>query len=460
MQQVNEPLNKRLNKQLHKLQPQGWLPAFIAATALSTFVHSPYVHAETLPAWKQIALTDNATLSFDGSLRERYEWSDQRDLAAHGGGRDSTFMQRFLLGSKLDYGHYLSTYVQLGSSIATPRDQGRKPTDDDHAYVGQGYIDLKLPTDAGLGTLRVGRQEIPLGSLHLMGTRDGANVRRSFDAVRASWATPKNRVDAFIGHPVNIKKGSFDDDTDNSQKIWGLYATTPVAPLASSIDLYTFGFENNDSTYTQGSGSERRYTVGSRIFGGASGFDWDNEAAYQFGEFSPNGASRTIRAWSASAHAGYTASTWMWRPRFGGKMGIASGDKNPRDGELNTFNAMYPKLPYLTENGLVAPANLIDIHPSVTLTPTDTLSVDLSWDAMWRQQKQDGFYLGPMKPVKNSTQGSRFIGNQYQIATQWTPEKWLQFKFAYAYFDVSHSLEKHADLKDMNFIMTSATLSF
>ena len=65
-----------------------------------------------------------------------------------------------------------------------------------------------------------------------------------------------------------------------------------------------------------------------------------------------------------------------------------------------------------------------------------------------------------MKPVKNSTQGSRFIGNQYQIATQWTPEKWLQFKFAYAYFDVSHSLEKHADLKDMNFIMTSATLSF
>lgn len=173
---------------------------------LTTLVHSPYLHAEESPAWKQIALTDNTVLSFDGSLRERYEWSDQRDLAAHGGGRDSTFMQRFLLGSKLDYGRYLSTYVQLGSSIATPRDQGRKPTDDDHAYVGQGYIDLKLPIDAGLGTLRVGRQEIPLGSLHLMGTRDGANVRRSFDAVRASWATPKNRVDAFIGHPVNIKK--------------------------------------------------------------------------------------------------------------------------------------------------------------------------------------------------------------------------------------------------------------
>ncbi|MBL3410668.1 hypothetical protein ELP22_29615, partial [Klebsiella pneumoniae] len=86
-----------------------------------------------------------------------------------------------------------------------------------------GYVDLKLPTAYGLGTLRVGRQEIALGSLHLMGTRDGPNVRRSFDAIRASWAKHKNRLDAFIGHPVTLKTGSFDDDTDNSQKVWGLY---------------------------------------------------------------------------------------------------------------------------------------------------------------------------------------------------------------------------------------------
>ena len=151
---------------------------------------------------------------------------------------------------------------------------------------------------------------------------------------------------------------------------------------------------------------------------------------------------------------------WRWRPRFGGKIGIASGDKNGHDGQLNTFNAMYPKLPYLTENGLVAPANLIAIHPSVTITPWQTLSIDFSWDALWRQRREDAFYLGPMRPVKGSEQGSRFIGNQYQVETTWTPRSDLQFKVAYVYFDVSNSLQHHAGLKNMNFVLAQGTYSF
>lgn len=121
---------------------------------------------------------------------------------------------------------------------------------------------------------------------------------------------------------------------------------------------------------------------------------------------------------------------------------------------------MYPKLPYLTENGLVAPANLIAIHPSVTMTPWQTLSIDFSWDALWRQRREDAFYLGPMRPVKGSEQGSRFIGNQYQVETTWTPRSDLQFKVAYVYFDVGHSLQQHAGLKNMNFVLAQGTYSF
>lgn len=408
------------------------------------------------PSWKNIDLGDNRLLSFDGSLRERYEWTDRRDLGVNGASRDDIFMQRLLIGSRFDYTDYFSAYIQVGSSLATPREQGRKPTDEDHAYLGQGYIDLKLPTPYGEGTLRVGRQEIPLGALHLMGTRDGANVRRAFDAIRASWQWDTSRLDAFIGHPITLKEGSFDDSTDNSQKVWGIYGTTPVTAFNSSVDVYTFGFEQQNAHYTQGMGEERRYTLGARLYGHANNVDWDNETAYQYGQFQQH----DIRAWSVSSHAGYTIESWPLKPRFGGKAGIASGDKNPHDGQLNTFNAMYPKLPYLTENGLVAPANLIDLHPSITLTPWETVSLDLSWDAMWRQSSADGFYLGPMRPVKDSEKGSRFIGHQYQIETLWTPESWLQFKVAYVYFNVGRSLEQNAGLKDMNFFLAQGTFSF
>ena len=280
---------------------------------------------------------DAATLSFDGSLRERYEWTDQRDLS---GGRDDTFMQRLLVGARLDYGDYFGAYVQVGSSLATPRDRGRKPTDEDHAYLGQGYVDLKLPTAYGLGTLRVGRQEIALGSLHLMGTRDGPNVRRSFDAVRASWAKDKTASTPLSAIPSPLKP-AVSTTIPTTAKGVGLYGTTPLAALASSLDLYTFGFEDSDAHYAQLSGQERRYTVGARIFGAAQGFDWDNEAAWQFG----SAEQRDIRAWSASAHAGYTVSDWRWQPRFGGKIGIASGDKTVAMGSSIPLTPCTPSCP-------------------------------------------------------------------------------------------------------------------
>lgn len=409
--------------------------------------------APATPFWKNISLDDGAQLSFDGSLRERYEWSDHRDL---NGGRDSVFMERFLLGARLDASPWFSSYVQLGSSLASTRTGGSEPTDKNNAYVAQAYADLKWPAaDYGSGQLRTGRQEIPLGSLHLLGTRDGPNVRRAFDAVRGSWSWQDNKLDVFGGYPIEIEQSSFLDHTLHSQKIWGIYGTTHNKALSSGIDLYYLGFENDDATYVEGSGRERRYTLGARIFGNQSGFDWDNEAAWQYGHFNQD----DINAWSASVHAGYTFASVAWSPRIGIKTGIASGDKHPGDGKLNTFNAMYPKLPYLTENGIVAPANLIDVSPSLQVTPREGLLLDLSWHTMWRQQKNDAFWIAPGRPVNNTTGDDRYIGQQAQIEATWTPVSDLQFDVAWAYFEVSHNLQT-AGLRNMNFVMTSATFFF
>lgn len=408
------------------------------------------------PPWKDMSLgSDDIKLSIDGAFRERYEWADHRDLGLSGG-RDSAFMERFLLGARLDASPWFSSYVQTGSSFASTRPDGNKPTDRNDAYLNQAYIDLKWPVDSSsAGLIRIGRQEIPLGSLHLMGTRDGPNIRRAFDAVRSSWQWQDYKIDVFAARPITLQKSAFLNRTNHSEKVWGIYGTTTDPAYWTGIDLYTFGFEKEDATYLEGTGRERRYTVGMRLFGNQSGFDWDNEAAWQFGEFKND----DIRAWSASAHAGYTFSTLAWDPRIGIKTGVASGDKHKGDGKLNTFNAMYPKLPYLTENGIVAPANLIDISPSLQFTPVKSVLVDLSWHSMWRQEKNDAFWVAPGRPVKNTEGGGRYIGHQTQIEATWTPIDSLQLKAAWAFFDVSDHLEQ-AGLHDMNFVMTSATFTF
>lgn len=429
---------------------------FVALFVTALFVGSGAAAADTEPFWQDIRLSDDdVRLSFSGSARERYEWADHRDLGLSGG-RDSVFMERILLGAQLDASDWFSSYIQLGSSLASTRPDGNKPTDRNAAYLAQGYVDLKWPTtDYGAGQLRVGRQEIPLGSLHLMGTRDGPNIRRAFDAVRGFWQWQKNKIDLFGGYPIALQEGRFVNRQTHSQKVWGIYGTTQSTALKSGIDLYHFGFENDDAHYVEGAGQERRYTVGTRFFGKQSGFDWDNEVAWQYGRFKD----KDIRAWSASVHAGYTFTGVDWTPRLGIKTGVASGDRHKGDGQLNTFNAMYPKLPYLTENGIVSPANLVDISPSLQLTPRDSVLLDLSWHTMWRQQKNDAFWIAPGRPVTGTTGEGRYIGQQVQLEATWTPISALQLKAAWAFFNVSQHIQE-VGLHDMNLVMTSATLSF
>src|SRR3546814_9822243 len=75
------------------------------------------------------------------------------------------------------------------------------------------------------------------------------------------------------------------------------------------------------------------------------------------------------RSGMVAANAGYIFPGTAWTPRFGVKTDIASGDHDRSDSPLGTFNAMYPKLAALSEPALVAPANLIDIQPGVSVRP-------------------------------------------------------------------------------------------
>jgi len=41
-----------------------------------------------------------------------------------------------------------------------------------------------------------------------------------------------------------------------------------------SLDLYYLGLHRNDASFAQGTGREHRHTIGARLFGTRTGFDW------------------------------------------------------------------------------------------------------------------------------------------------------------------------------------------
>jgi hypothetical protein len=81
---------------------------------------------------------------------------------------------------------------------------------------------------------------------------------------------------------------------------------------------------------------------------------------------------------------------YLFAPRFGPKAEIISGDHDPADRNLGTFDALFPKDGYFSDADLIGPNNLIHLHPSVELNLSKSISVTTDVDFFWRESPHDG----------------------------------------------------------------------
>jgi hypothetical protein len=109
--------------------------------------------------------------------------------------------------------------------------------------------------------------------------------------------------------------------------------------------------------------------------------------------------SQQIHAWAFGSLAGYTWSLIPGRLASDYSFDGASGDHNPHDHDLNTFNPLFPNGYYMTLSGYTGYVNFIHMKPSVTLHPTRTLNVLLAATAQWRQSTAGAIYTQPDIPI-------------------------------------------------------------
>lgn len=404
-----------------------------------------------LDALKCVPLAPDTTLTLGGEVRERAEFVRNPGFGLEQDS-DTVLLHRAMLHADLRIADRARLFVQLGAFGFTGRAGEREPFDLDRLDIVQGFVDLSAPLGGGQATLRAGRQEISFGSSRLVGVREGPNVRRAFDGARVFWSGGENRIDAFYVRPVAIESGVFDDRTDHTEAFWGAYATVVVAGPVKA-DLHYFGLRRDQGRFLAGLANERRHSVGARLFGESGGFDWDWEAVYQFGRF----GDQQIRAWTVATDTGYTFSAVPLSPRIGLKADIASGDGSPGDGRLGTFNALYPKLPYFSEANLIAPANIVDVHPSITLDLGSGLGLDLGWNALWRHTTTDAIYGAPFNLVPGiAGQPGRFVGHQAIAGADWRAAPGLTFSGQYVHFWLGESLRR-AGGRDVDFLVASAS---
>ncbi|GFO54814.1 alginate export family protein [Geomonas sp. Red276] len=397
-------------------------------------------------------------LSLGGEARERYEYFDNFNWGELP--RDNGyFLQRYFLHGDLHLGERARLFGQLQSSLENGRSGGPRPSiDRNELDLHQGFLDLSLPLrgEGGL-TLRSGRQELSYGSQRIVSVREGPNVRQSFDGFRLMYRAGEVAIDGIATRPVLSNRHVFDDYASHNQALWGVYSVFPLPATKARTDLYYLGLYRGSAGFDQGRARETRHSFGARIWRTEKPFDYNFEFLYQLGSFDGG----DIRAWTAASDTGYRLEALPFTPRLGLKADIASGDHDPNSRDLQTFNPLFPKGAYFSENGLVGPVNLMNLNPSVELRLPRALTLTANWDFFWRQSTHDGLYNNAVVLVRSGRNSSaRYIGSQPQLQCEWDVDRHISLVAIYAHFLAGPFLRQSGPGEDVDYVTTWVTYKF
>ena len=372
-----------------------------------------------------------AWLSVGDEVRFRYEryWANN---FGSGSKPDEDYLRyRQMPYAALHLGSDFTVFGQMIVAYAARDPAVKNPFIDETGFdVLQGFIEWRAPLGGGLQlSVRAGRQVLVYGSGRLINA--GPNIRTAFDGAVVQLQLGEWRADAFFVRPVRPELHSFDDGSDRSRMLWSLYVTRALPSMGPSavLDFYYIGYENDLAEFNQGKALEHRHTLGTRFAGSAGAVEWDLEGNVQLGRF---GRSDTL-AWCVATDGVYRYTKYALRPWVGLRLAYLSGDGDPSDGMLGTFNPMFAEGGYFGENGVLGPNNLMLARPGLGLDFGGGWSLLTSGTVYWRASLGDGMYGlagNLLRPSDRST--TRSIGPQFDVALSWQANRHLGFAGAYS----------------------------
>ncbi|WP_263264862.1 alginate export family protein [Pseudomonas sp. RIT-PI-S] len=412
-------------------------------------LQAPSLRTEPLDGLKYIELPGNDPqryLSLGATLRDRYEMNDANGFGTRGA-RDSWVIQRLQVHADL----HLNEHWRLFTQLEDARAFNKKTL----GGADQNHLDLRLAFAEYVNTLgedtfkaRVGRQDFAFDLQRFISSRDGPNVRQSFDALWADWETPQWRLIGIASHPVQYQDERHFDDKSNSAVAFHMVRAERLVGGKNELSAYYGLYEERDAGYLDAEGDEHRHIFDARLGGSAGGYDWDLEAMLQGGSV----GTKDIRAWATGSRLGYTWKTAAWAPRVGLQLDAASGDRHTGDGSLETFNPLFPNGYYFSLAGYTGYSNLYHVKPSVTVKPTVGLSVQAAVGLLWRQTTEDAVYTQPAIPVAGTAgQGGRWTGYYDQIRADYAFNRHLSGAIEAVHYEVGPAL-REAGGHDSNYL--------
>ncbi len=430
---------------------------------------------------KNIPLTgdDGVYLSLNGEVRGYYEYFEHNHFGVASGttprgslipqsSDQSFYFSRLQLGAMLNVHDWLMGYVELinGQEAAIHAGSDFPGVLNNDLTLTQAYVELRNIDGKTWYGARLGRQVIYLGNNLYIGSSPLTNIPSTiFDAARGYVDGEWYRIDAFYGALVDYYDNrALSASTNDGNTMWGLYSSFDLRPrktslgtLKSTIEPFYFGYRaqpsgNNPGDYyyddallvpgspitpMPGSGVgpaqlDVRHTLGVRNFGSIDRFDWDWQAAWQGGSY----GNYSVDAFQLNTETGYLLSARDWRPRIAVRFNVASGGASKADRQIYTFQPLQTAPFYYAEGDAIAPANIFNVMPRITIRPARGVIVTFQDSVFWRYSLNDAVYNGiwaaavtPMTYGLTAYNHARYIGHQAELTVDWALDRHLSMEF-------------------------------
>lgn len=449
---------------------------------LSVMSIAPCVAKDAKPGPLLKAVGAPSGLELRGSARSRLEVIDGQ-FRPNRATSDLLWSARTTL-----FAAYKRGIVRIGGELVDARGYGEKA----NSSVGSGEIDalelsqafatIDLGASLGQGTKAVvtgGRFTLDIGSGRLVGRADFPNTVNSFtglnldlslpgkDRIFAFWAMPQTRLpaDAPALHHNVVQW----DRESSALQLFGMSYLKAQLRAGVSGEVYGYRLAERDSA-DAGTRDRRLVTLGGRLFRApGTGFDFDIEAAYQFGKARATNAATDVTDLDVSAgfaHAELGRSIKVaWAPRVSLHFDYASGDGG-KSGKLGRFDPLFGmRRADLGPSGLYGPlsrSNLVSVGARVDVTPSNRWDGFVSVQKLWLDSASDTFSATGVRD--RGAAAGRDAGVQVEgRARYWMIPKLLRLDLGAAYLGKGHFLRaasNAAHTGDTHYLYFDAAVTF
>jgi len=366
----------------------------------------------------RIHFGDNFLFNTGGQTSVRY----MHELDSRLSGKDNDYeLYRARIYGDMWYQDRLRVYAEFITAQSFNQDLPPLIIDRNYADLLDLFADVKIADVNGYPAyLRIGRQEMNIGSQRLISSPVWANTRRTFDGVRMFREGEKFDVDFFWVSPVKPDNRKFDSH-DNNQNFAGAWFTYRPEK-GTFLDAYYLFLDNTNNTTAKVGKAEfplvlapfNVHTLGTRYCGDKNNFLWDVEAMLQLGER----GNEDTTAGAATVGGGYHFKSAPMNPTVWVYYDYASGDRSPNANDFNTFNQLFPfGHYYFGFMDFVGRQNIQDLNCHVYLYPTKWITFNAQWHHFRLDSANDALYNFAGTPLRISPTGtaSKDVGHELDL---------------------------------------------